>query len=134
MKDPLLRETQIDLMIGCLVYSLFLELLGLMAAPNRISYSLGLLLGTLTALAASCSMYQGIRRCSGLDARSAGRKMAAWSMLRMAGVFIICAIGLLSRRFSLAGILIGLFGLKVSAYLHVYTNVYITRKLFRKYL
>ena len=115
MKDPLLRETQIDLMIGCLVYSLFLELLGLMAAPNRISYSLGLLLGTLTALAASCSMYQGIRRCSGLDARSAGRKMAALSMLRMAGVFIICAIGLLSRRFSLAGILIGLFGLKVSA-------------------
>ncbi len=134
MKDPLLRETQIDLMVGCLAYSLVMELLGLVIMPDRLSYSLGLLLGTLTALAASFSMYLGIMHCSGMDARSAGRKMAAMSMLRTAGIFLICAIGLLSSRFSFAGILIGLLGLKVSAYLHVYTNVYITRKLFRKYL
>ncbi len=134
MADRDLRETQIDLMIGCVIHSLIFEVIGLIVVNNRLSYSLGVILGTLTALACSYSMYKGIAKCAGLDSWTARRKMSFYSVLRMVFMFLICAGGLLTRFVSFPGILIGLVGLKTAAYLHVYTNVYITRKYFRKYL
>ena len=134
MTDPELRETQIDLMIGCVIHSLIFEGIGLLVVPNRLSYSLGLVLGTCTALACSYSMYRGIMRCAGQDAWTARRKMSVYSILRMVFMFLVCAGGLLTSAVSFPGVLVGLIGLKTAAYLHVYTNVYITRKYFRKYL
>ena len=134
MHDARLRETRTDLIIGCIMHSFLFELIGMIFVPNKLSFSLGILVGTVTALCCVRSMYRGIIRCSRLDETSARRRMAGLSLLRAAAMFAVCALSLLTKRFSFFGVVIGLFGLKVAAYLHVYTNVYITRKYFRKYL
>ena len=80
------NETLFDLIFGCIVYSIVFEAIGLLVVENKVSYSLGLLLG----------------------------------------------IGMRSGYFSFPGIIIGILGLKISAYFHAYTNVYITKKLYKK--
>lgn len=47
-------------------------------------------------------------------------------------ILLAAWIGMRSGYFSFPGIIIGILGLKISAYFHAYTNVYITKKLYKK--
>ena len=57
------NETLLDLVFGCIVYSLVFELAGLLLVKNKASYTLGLLLGTGIAIGMSISMYRGLDEC-----------------------------------------------------------------------
>ena len=126
------NETLFDLIFGCVVYSLVFEVTGLLVVENKGSYSMGLLLGTVVAVGLSVSMYKGLNRCLLMTEQQAGRSMALGSLFRAAVILLAAWIGMRSAYFSFPGIIIGLLGLKISAYLHAYTNVYITKKLYKK--
>ena len=132
MADPKLNETLLDLLIGCFCYSAIMEVIGLLVAENKGSYSLGLLFGTLVAAACSYSMYRGLIHATAMDPHRAGRSMTIQSILRMLVMLVSAGAAMLIPQISFYGVVVGLMGLKIAAYLHVYTNVYITRKLLKK--
>ena len=114
------NETLFDLIFGCIVYSIVFEAIGLLVVENKESYSLGLLLGTAVAIGLSVSMYKSLRN------------MVFSTLLRAVVILLAAWIGMRSGYFSFPGIIIGILGLKISAYFHAYTNVYITKKLYKK--
>ena len=122
------NETLFDLIFGCIVYSIVFEAIGLLVVENKGSYSLGLLLGTAVAIGLSVSMYN----CLVMTEHQARRNMVFSTLLRAVVILLAAWIGMRSGYFSFPGIIIGILGLKISAYFHAYTNVYITKKLYKK--
>jgi len=127
-----MNETLLDLIIGCLVYSAVFELIGLIAVPNKGSYSLGLLIGTVVAVGSAVSMAAGIKQVLNMDKGAASRTSVLYSFLRLIVMFVAAWLGLKFSQISFPGVVIGMIGLKISAHMHVYTNVYITKKIRRK--
>ena len=125
------NETLFDLIFGCIVYSIVFEAIGLLVVENKGSYSLGLLLGTAVAIGLSVSMYKSLNNCLVMTEHQA-RNMVFSTLLRAVVILLAAWIGMRSRYFSFPGIIIGILGLKISAYFHAYTNVYITKKLYKK--
>lgn len=126
------NETLFDLIFGCIVYSIVFEAIGLLAVENKGSYSLGLLLGTAVAIGLSVSMYKSLNNCLVMTEHQARRNMVFSTLLRAVVILLAAWIGMRSGYFSFPGIIIGILGLKISAYFHAYTNVYITKKLYKK--
>lgn len=126
------NETLFDLIFGCIVYSIVFEAIGLLVVENKGSYSLGLLLGTAVAIGLSVSMYKSLNNCLVMTEHQARRNMVFSTLLRAVVILLAAWIGMRSRYFSFLGIIIGILGLKISAYFHAYTNVYITKKLYKK--
>ena len=126
------NETLFDLIFGCIVYSIVFEVIGLLVVENKGSYSLGLLLGTAVAIGLSVSMYKSLNNCLVMTEHQARRNMVFSTLLRAVVILLAAWIGMRSRYFSFPGIIIGILGLKISAYFHAYTNVYITKKLYKK--
>ena len=126
------NETLFDLIFGCIVYSIVFEAIGLLVVENKGSYSLGLLLGTAVAIGLSVSMYKSLNNCLVMTEHQARRNMVFSTLLRAVVILLAAWIGMRSGYFSFPGIIIGILGLKMSAYFHAYTNVYITKKLYKK--
>lgn len=126
------NETLFDLIFGCIVYSIVFEAIGLFVVENKGSYSLGLLLGTAVAIGLSVSMYKSLNNCLVMTEHQARRNMVFSTLLRAVVILLAAWIGMRSGYFSFPGIIIGILGLKISAYFHAYTNVYITKKLYKK--
>ena len=126
------NETLFDLIFGCIVYSIVFEAIGLLVVENKGSYSLGLLLGTAVAIGLSVSMYKSLNNCLVMTEHQARRNMVFSTLLRAVVILLAAWIGIRSGYFSFPGIIIGILGLKISAYFHAYTNVYITKKLYKK--
>ena len=126
------NETLFDLIFGCIVYSIVFEAIGLLVVENKGSYSLGLLLGTAVAIGLSVSMYKSLNNCLVMTEHQARRNMVFSTLLRAVVILLAAWIGMRSRYFIFPGIIIGILGLKISAYFHAYTNVYITKKLYKK--
>ena len=124
------NETLFDLIFGCIVYSIVFEAIGLLVVENKGSYSLGLLLGTAVAIGLSVSMYKSLNNCLVMTEHQARRNMVFSTLLRAVVILLAAWIGMRSGYFSFPGIIIGI--LKISAYFHAYTNVYITKKLYKK--
>ena len=126
------NETLFDLIFGCIVYSIVFEAIGLLVVENKGSYSLGLLLGTAVAIGLSMSMYKSLNNSLVMTEHQARRNMVFSTLLRAVVILLAAWIGMRSGYFSFPGIIIGILGLKISAYFHAYTNVYITKKLYKK--
>lgn len=126
------NETLFDLIFGCIVYSIVFEAIGLLVVENKGSYSLGLLLGTAVAIGLSVSMYKSLNNCLVMTEHQARRNMVFSTLLRAVVILLAAWIGMRSGYFSFPGIIIGILGLKISAYFNAYTNVYITKKLYKK--
>ena len=126
------NETLFDLIFGCIVYSIVFEAIGLLVVENKGSYSLGLLLGTAVAIGLSVSMYKSLNNCLVMTEHQARRNMVFSTLLRAVVILLAAWIGMRSGYLSFPGIIIGILGLKISAYFHAYTNVYITKKLYKK--
>ena len=126
------NETLFDLIFGCIVYSIVFEAIGLLVVENKGSYSLGLLLGTAVAIGLSVSMYKSLNNCLVMTEHQARRNMVFSTLLRAVVILLAAWIGMRSGYFSFPGRIIGILGLKISAYFHAYTNVYITKKLYKK--
>lgn len=126
------NETLFDLIFGCIVYSIVFEAIGLLVVENKGSYSLGLLLGTAVAIGLSVSMYKSLNNCLVMTEHQARRNMVFSTLLRAVVILLAAWIGMRSGYFSFPGLIIGILGLKISAYFHAYTNVYITKKLYKK--
>lgn len=126
------NDTLLDLIFGCVIYSLVFEIAGLFLVENKGSYSAGLLLGTVMAVWMSINMARGLEKCLQMDPARAQRSMTIKSIGRWFVMFVTAWVGIRWKIVSFAGVIIGLLGLKISAHMHMYTDLYITKKLKKK--
>lgn len=126
------NETLYDLIFGCLIYSVVFEIIGLLVVSRKGPYTMGLLLGTAVAIGLSISMYRGLNHCLVLAPKDAERAMMLRTLLRAAVILLAAWVGMRLSYFSFPAVVIGILGLKISAFFHAYTNVYITKKLLKK--
>lgn len=126
------NETLLDLIFGCIAYSIVFEVIGLLVVEYKARYSAGLLLGTVMAVIMSISMARGLERCLEMEPVKAQRSMAVKSIIRWIVMLVAAWMGMRLDMISFPGIIIGLLGLKISAHLHMYTNLYITKKIKKK--
>lgn len=123
------NETLLDLIFGSLLWSLVVEIAGLFIVSNKLSYTIGVVLGTAVAVGMSISMEKGLERCLHMNKTKSQGDMVLRSMIRW--FFMLAAVwaGMAFDTVSLPGVILGILGLKIAAHLHMYTNTYITKKL-----
>ncbi|MDO5146805.1 MAG: ATP synthase subunit I [Eubacteriales bacterium] len=126
------NETLLDLVFGCLVYSFIFEIAGLLFVENKGSYSLGLFIGTAVSVGVSMHMAKVLDRCLNMLPQQSKKTMVANSILRWIVMLAAAWTGVRFKAISFPGVIIGMLGLKVSAHMHMYTNLYITKKIRRK--
>lgn len=126
------NETLVDLVIGCVVHSIFFFIIGLIFVPERFYFSLGILMGTVVSIGCAINMASGLENILSMDEYSARRTSITYSIIRMIVMLAVSFVGIKISQACFFGVIVGMFGLKTSAHLHVYTNVYITKKIRRK--
>ncbi|MBR0410543.1 MAG: hypothetical protein IJI25_06015 [Eubacterium sp.] len=127
-----INETLLDLILGCLIYSALFELIGLAVVSDKVSWSAGICLGTAAAAGLCISMYKGLADCLSMNPAAARRTMTMQSIIRLFVMFAVAWLGIRIRQISFPAVIVGMLGLKVSAHMHMYTNVYITKRLKKK--
>ncbi len=126
------NETLLDLLIGCLVSGLFFWLVGLLVLPGKFHYSLGLMMGTMVAMGCAVNMASGIARILEMEEGAATRSGVMYAVIRTLVMLAVAFVGIKISRMCFIGVIAGLFTLKIAAHIHVYVNVYITKKIRRK--
>lgn len=123
------KRTLYELFAG-IVVCLIVFLLGNLLVSNKLAYTLGLLLGGGIALLMSGHMYSSISEAVLYDKETAEKKVKFSSFIRM--VFMVAALvaaALLPKYISLVAVVLGISGLKFSAYLQP-----LTHKVFNKFI
>lgn len=123
MKEKItkINRTLFELETGILIYGVVCQLF-VFLVKDKAQYSLGLWMGVLIAAASAFHMWWSLDRALDLGERQAVKVMSTHNILRY--LFIVVALVLIAiggRANPLAAFL-GIMGLKVSAYMHFFTQ------------
>ncbi len=121
------NKTLWELILGILLYGCICQIIGLFFVENKFSYSTGLWVGLLTAVAAAIHMWWSLDRALDLDEGTAGKKLQAQSIVRYAIIVMVMAITMISGVTNPLAAFLGIMGLKVAAYLQPFTHKLIIR-------
>lgn len=121
--------TVVDVWIGLIIYFIIFEIIGLIFVENRISYTLGLLVGCLLGAFLIWNMFVSIDTALDMDAREAEKYTKKKSLFRGLVMLVVAFFGMRLRGISFTAVVIGMLGLKIAAFIQPYTNLYITKKL-----
>lgn len=124
--------TVVDLWIGLSIYFLFFEIIGLIFVENRIPYTIGLLFGCITAAFLAWNMFVSIDQALDMSEQDAIKYTKRKSIVRALVMLVVAFVGMRVFWISFPGVIIGILGLKISAFLQPYTNSHITKKIFKK--
>ena len=129
MKEKIagVNKTLIELLIGILLFGCICQIIGAFFVKEIASYSSGLWIGIVTALATAVHMYRSLDRALDLDADSAGKKIRAQSIIRYVFIVIIMGITMINGYTNPLAAFLGIMGLKVAAYLQPFTHKLIIR-------
>lgn len=126
-----MNETLKDLIIGIVLFMLIVCIIGALVSNNKLSFILGDILGSFIAVLIAIHMNATIAKALHMNEEGAAKYTKKMSILRL--IIMSCAVVValtLPEVFNLIGTLLGILGLKVSAYLQPLTNRYITKKIF----
>ena len=133
MKEKIVgvNRTLLELIFGIFFYGIICQVIGGLLVEDKLSYSSGLWIGIITAVAAAIHMLYSIERVLDFDEGTSQKKMQAQSIIRYAGIVIIMGIVMINGVTSPLAAFLGLMGLKVAAYLQPFTHKLLIR-FFRK--
>ena len=124
--------TLIDLWIGIVLYFIVFEILGLIFVSNRIPYTLGLLTGCMAAGFLAWHIYNALDTALDLGEEDAVKHSRKTSALRLLVMLVVALAGMKFSLLSFPATIVGILGLKISAFFQPYTNSHITKKIFKK--
>jgi flagellar biosynthesis protein FlhB len=127
-----LDSTVRDLLFGALLYAAVVELIGMIFVSNRLSYSLGIVVGYICVVWMVCHMYLTLERILDMDPDSASKHSLMNSILRYVILFGVLVVAVLVPQISVVAVIIMLFGMKLSASLQPQIHKYITSKIFKE--
>lgn len=122
-------ETLVDLWIGIVLYFIIFEIIGIIFVENRLSYTIGLLIGCILGAFMAWHMYDSIDTALDMPEEDAVKYMRKKSIFRWLVMLGVTFAGMKFTIMSVPALLIGILGLKIAAFCQSYTNMYITKKL-----
>lgn len=122
-----ISSTAWELVLGILLCGAVLEVLVLVFLPEKLSISLGLFIGMITAAAMVFHMNYSIDRILDMGEGAARKGAAKGYAVRTVSVVIILLIVVVTKKANLLSCIAGIFTLKVSVYLQPITHRIIRR-------
>ena len=117
-KQDAARKTLQNLLLGIAAFGMIEEILFLLLCKNRMAATLGLLLGLWTAVVNSIYIYRSLGRVLELDEKNSVKAMRGPVMIRYCFMGMVITLALLHPQiFSPIGVILGLFSMKLSAYI-----------------
>jgi len=127
------KQTLFDLYFGIGLLSILIAVAGAFLVETKISFILGVAYGAVVAVILVSHMYQGLERTLCYDeegAKKHAQKMAGIRMwIMLAAVVLAMYFG---EYFQLAGVVLGILTLKMSAYIQPFIHRRITSKFYQK--
>ena len=112
------KQTFVEMMIGIALSSLIITVVGAIIVPNKLSFVFGTLFGGAIAVFVLFLMYRSIEKALSMDEKNAESYTTKTAIYRLAIMASALVIGILCPKLiNVIGVLLGLFTLKVSAYL-----------------
>lgn len=124
------KRTFSELIIGIIFWALVITILGIFIAGNKLAFFLGMLIGTAVAVIMSISMFRSVDKSLDMDTNGAvgyTKRKAFLRILLMAAAVLIAFYA--SDYISIIGVVVGIFSLKLSAYLQPLTHKLLKNKL-----
>ncbi len=125
------KRTLAELLAGIVLSGIVFELIGLIFVKNKLSHSIGMLIGIFIALAMATHMAFSLNNALDWDEEHAKRAIWKSYMLRYASVAICMGLVAYFRIGDIISCFIGIMSLKAAAYLqphlHKFCNKYILK-------
>lgn len=112
-----INETLAELMIGIFLWGIFWQAAGVWFVPDKVSCSLGLWLGVLTAELCALHMYRSLDRALDLSEKDAQKYMTSRSMMRYGLIIAALLVLMITEAGNPLCCFLGVMGLKAAAYL-----------------
>lgn len=116
-----------DLFVGILIFGLLAEMIPIWFVNDKAGYTIGLIIGIMSALFAAWHMAWTLDKAFNYDEETATRKLQKNSVLRYGVQLVILGVLMVTGFANPLAAFLGMWGLKVSAYLSPFTH-----KLFRR--
>lgn len=116
-----------DLLTGILIFGLLAELVPVWFINDKAGYTIGLLIGIVTAMFAAWHMAWSLDKAFDYEEETATRKLQKGSALRYGVQLVVLGILMVTGLANPLAAFLGMWSLKVSAYLSPFTH-----KLFRR--
>lgn len=126
--DPTVR----DVLTGALLYGIIVEIIGLILVENRLSYSLGILVGYICVTGMICHMYLVLEKALDMDPDSAKKYSLRNNILRYLVLALVLVLTAMIPQVSVIAAVIMIYGMNISAFLQPQINKYITSKIFKE--
>ena len=127
------KRTLIDMYIGMGIYVAICEIIGMIIIrQERLFFSLGLVIGIMGAAFLSFHMYLTLSKALDMNGDGATKYVRTRSYVRLGIMVLLIVLGRYISRYCFIAVVIGIFGLKVSAYLQPLINKYISSKIFKE--
>lgn len=116
-----------DLFAGILIFGLLAELIPVWFVSDKTGYTIGLVIGIISALFVAWHMAWTLDKAFSYDEETATRQLQKGSALRYGAQLVVLGILMVTGFGNPLAAFLGMWGLKVSAYLSPFTH-----KLFRR--
>ena len=111
------RRTLLWLIFGIFIYAAGTSVIGAIFLHDAIRFTLGVFWSSCGACIVAIHLYNSLQRSLDLDEKGAAKREATQALIRMLIMIMVVAIGLVLRNwFHPVGVIVGMFALKVSAY------------------
>ncbi len=125
------KQTLCDLYFGIGIVGILVALVGAIILDSKFSFALGVIYGAVVAVILVTHMYHSLERTLEYDeegARKHAQKMTGIRMwIMLAAVVLAMYFG---EYFHMAGVILGILTLKVSAYMQPFIHRRITSKIY----
>ena len=112
------KKTLVEMMVGLLVSTILVLVIGVVVVNDKLAYILGVLFGSVVACIVLLQMYHTLDKAVDMEEKRATRYMVLASIVRLAIMGAALAVGvLLPNLFNVVGILFGLLTLKLCAFI-----------------
>lgn len=112
-----INETLAELMIGIFLWGTFWQAAGVWFVPDKVSSSVGLWSGVLTAELCALHMYRSLDRALEFPEKDAQKYMMSRSMMRYGLIIVVLLLLMVTETGNPLCAFLGVMGLKAAAYL-----------------
>ena len=125
------KRTLAELLTGIVLSGILFELIGLIFVKDKISHSLGMLIGILIALGMATHMAYSLNNALDWDEEHAKRAIWKSYMLRYASVAVCMGLVAYFRIGDIISCFIGIMSLKAAAYLQPYLQKFCNKYILK---
>lgn len=123
-----INETLAELMIGIFLWGVFWQAAGVWFVPDKVSCSIGLWSGVLTAELCALHMYRSLDRALEFSEKDAQKYMMSRSMMRYGLIIVVLLLLMITEAGNPLCAFLGVMGLKAAAYLQPLLHKAIKRR------